>query len=561
MMHRIFFYRLTALLAVIGLCLSSISCSRTGVRPGVMPKAGERSVFRTQGDTLTYYIAFENKRQRKHFAKALEEFLLRYGETYPLFRDTVQGVMRIRIAPAADRTPPPSDSLFLKPLEEAAISESTVVMSVDTTGIPVPAKGGKAVLYSFRAEFGYSLGSLVGTMPFALPADELPPADSQETARYPFETSQPSPTRVRLTLAENFRNASGQPVSAFDVVQAWFDFVKKHPAEGKALFRHVKGIEGFIRGQEATIPGIVSTDNKTIMIRLATRDPHCLERLRSPRLIPASLKVGPYAVAKRNEKRALLKSNPHHRGVGPFLDEIGIVLDRDSNPFLGFSLNKYDVLTLFSEKDLSYARSSLSDKGNLVPLGADRYFLALKDSREEVRRFVKSITRPQNVLTSVVRAEGRVIDAIEHPSEIAGSVSSTPDGLPQIPFTQNPLTILYLKSDPISVLIAEDLLADISNAGVPCSLKGAEAMHYERAAVSGDYTIAVAWAPEALVHSRSEKLRIASIWFNDVQDERIRLQRAAEIPLFSLQRYALCRNGLEFYHGAMQGIYYAEPEL
>lgn len=548
---------LSQVLIVLVVCSGVISCNRSRVASQVMPSEDSRPVYRTTGDTITYYIAFENKKQRRHFASSLEEFLRRYGDSHPLLKDTVRGIVRIQIPPSAKEILPVADSLFLRPLEQATISESTVVMQIDTTGIPVPKKGGEAVLYSFRSDFGRSYGALFSTTPFALPTEEMEQITPEEAATFPITVSRPSPTRIRLHLSENFLNQNGQRVSAFDIVQAWVNYVKDHPAEGKALFRHVQGLQGFLRGEEATIPGIVSTDNSTVLIRLASPDPFCLQRLKTHRLLPAALKIGPYALQKSTGARLELTANTHYRGIGPFLDNISLVLDRDSNPFLGFSLKKYSMLSLFAVEDLAYARESFGDKADLIPLGTDRYFLVISDPRDEVRSFVMDIVDPQTMLTSVVRAEGEVIHAIgqirsAQPQERQG------DRLPKIPFVQSPLKILYLQSDPVSALIAEDLLADLSNAGVPCSLMGAKATEYERAAVSDDYSIAVAWAPGAIVNDPAEQLRVASIWFDDETDEQKRIATQRELPLFSLQRYALCHHGLEFFQGALQGIYWAD---
>lgn len=110
----------------------------------------------------------------------------------------------------------------------------------------------------------------------------------------------------------------------------------------------------------------------------------------------------------------------------------------------------------------------------------------------------------------------------------------------------------------MSILIAEKLLADLSHAGLACAMKGGLSEDYEKALISRDYGIAVGWAPQRITSDPSERLRLATMWFSDEFNERVRIDNMQEIPLFSIKTYLLSAKKVFFSESGLIGMFVKE---
>ncbi|MBD3344078.1 MAG: hypothetical protein GF401_03345, partial [Chitinivibrionales bacterium] len=485
-------------------------------------------MVRSQGDTSSYIFEFQDSVQRRTFLSSFEDFV----EQYPfdtIKTDTVDTYVKITIYPRLKKIVK-GDSLMLSPVEEARFVESIIEAgadTVDTSALPEP--GGAVSLYYHRDEIDSRIIHLIGAS--LTPSLKYAKINDSLFAGHVMLPEQVSDQRIRLSINPLLKNGKGEPLSAFDIVDAWNTFVKKYPSEGMALFRHVKGIGGLIRGEEAVIPGIRTIDDKTIMLHLQKPDPYAIHRLNCPFLLPPSTRLGPYYLIGRKNGVIGCMANKHYIAGRPFLDKCAIRLGGDSNPFLGYSMKRYDIITLYQTKDIAYARDKLLQESKLVRGWEDLYFLALGEESEELRKFLVSMVNPEELLKNFIQAEGHVIDALADTADINREKES--EKLRQAPFTGSPLTILYNKGDPISGRLAEKLLADISHIGMPCRLDGRGGAEFEKALVSRDYSLAVGWAPADIRKSKCQQLRLAAIWFNDQINEQQRIAEYRELPLFS----------------------------
>jgi hypothetical protein len=534
------------------------SCTpHQGTAISTRPESGTPVEARAAGDTLAYAIHFGDKADRRTFVKTFESFLERYPYGV-VRRDTVGDLVRVVVLPPAEPheglAQTHGDSVAPAPAtplpDRKAFVESVIDRAMDSVAQRKPTPGGSVTIYSDRDFWDDFLASLVQPYPFAPPA-----VAGVEPVPAPFAAETNAPRRVTITLAPGLRSVGGQVVTAFDVVTQWTAFVKQHPAEGLALFRYVRGVLPYIRGREAVIPGFSVGGQTAVTLQLEQDDPDALARLSDSRLVPAGLRLGLYVLSRGASTAPMQALTPNRTGREgpPYLEHCTVVLGGDKNPFLSYSLKKYDCVTVSFRDEIEYSRKSLAADSRLVPLQSDRYFLALNNPTPEVRRFLRSLVNPAQLLNAVVKAEGAVIGALQ--SDGAFSAFSAPKCA-----VVGPVVVLYRKGDRISARIGEKLLADLSQAGVACELKAQSPEGYESALIDRAYTIAVGWAGERVQRDRAEQLRVADMWFGDDADEARRLSDAVEVPLFSVRRYVLCRNTVEFAGDAFNGVYVRAAE-
>jgi hypothetical protein len=309
----------------------------------------------------------------------------------------------------------------------------------------------------------------------------------------------------------------------------------------------------YISGREAIIRGLSAIDNSTIRIKLAKADPDALDRLRSFRAVPPSLKLGAYALKLARETEDVFAANPNAAAFKPFLSEMLLRRGGDANPLLSFSLGRYDCVLLWSAADLDYARKNLLKNGTCSPVGRDRYFISLGLPDPACRAYLAALLKPADLLNNFVKAEGRLISAIE-----SDSAAPAQRAAPAKPVFAEPVKISYRKDDAVSKIVAEKFLAACTNAGVQAMIFPLELKAYETALVSGYSGCAVGWVPETVLFDRSERLRLAAIFFRDETDEDKRIQESWEVPLFSVDWYLLAKSRVGLYREQLGGMYVRE---
>ncbi len=526
-----------ALTPVVALVL--VSCCPKVTTVEAVPDGRPPVVAAQRGDTLAYHVAFPDKAHRKQFVKTFEAFLDRYPYA-AVRRDTTDQTVVMRLVPwehRDTRDTAVADSVGLEPVDEGDFVEQVVELSVDSLR---PAFGGTVSVYSDREFWDGHLAELLRTYPFALPPTARPGAPDSVPPGL-LSATQLSPKRIALTLAPSLRTAAGAPVGAFELAGRWTALVKARPGEGLALFRHVKGVKPFIGGAEAVIPGFVVSGKESVTLVLEEEDPEAAVRLATPRLMPAELALGPYVASPARGARVVVNANRRGAGGPPWLEACTVVLGGDRNPALNYSLKKYDCMLLTFKEDVEYARRSLCGDSRLVPLEPERYFLSVNSPDIGARRWLCGRVNAAQMLSSSVRAEGKVIGALESDAPVVAQPPAEGEPPPA-----EEVTILHRAGDPVSSRIAQRLLADLSQARVAAQTRAAGATEYEAALLDGGYTIAVGWVGAAVVRDRAEQLRLATIWFDDDTDENARLAQAREVPLFEIRRYALCRNRIDF---------------
>jgi hypothetical protein len=349
-------------------------------------------------------------------------------------------------------------------------------------------------------------------------------------------------------------NAAGKILSSLDIINAWTVYAKKHPAEGLALFRNVKGFAGFIHGREAVIGGLIALDDKTIAIDFDPADPAGLVRLCTRRLLPESLKIGPYFSKSDNGQVVALSANQHYPGAKPNLLSCAIRLGKDATPIVSFSLNRYDAVELVFARDIDLARRKAPEQSVLMPFSQDRYFLSCGLDNPAARAAIRNSLNTRDILASYVKAEGAPLSAIESDASTS-SPASAPNG--PAPMTQ-PVSVLFRSDDPVSAIIAEKVVADLTRNGNTASLRPATQEEYEGALARRDFQCVVGWAPQDIVVDESEKLRLRTMWFGDAADETARIADNREIPLFSVKGYLLCKKKVGFSGTSLAGMFLAE---
>ncbi|MBN1575965.1 MAG: hypothetical protein JW913_05395 [Chitinispirillaceae bacterium] len=508
-------------------------------------------------DTIAYTISFSDEVRRDEFVESFRSFLNRYPFS-ELRDDSIAGQILVRLAPVASSEEP----LSLSTVEPASFSGSTIepdsgIQIEKSTGpealndsmmhLPdtiVPEVGGKLRLFTQRTGIDGTLLPLVAVDPF-LPPDSL---------SAPFLTVvNVSPKKITLQLGGRIVDGAGRLISALDLIEAWTGYIKSHPAEGWALFRHVEGMREFIAGREAVIRGLGAVDQKTCYLRLSQPDSSALDRIRTARISGSiHAKWGVYYPVRSSGGELVLAPNLKSGSRRAFLDTLIITAAEDRNPILSFSLKKYDALLLTSSSDISYARTTLENRAAVQAVSRDRYFIACAVDDEKVRRYLASRVKPAELLGNVVKAEGRPLAAIETDT---GFIAAEPAAAPHAPPVGRRLRILFRKDDPVSCTVAEKLLADLSGNGIRSTLAAAAVTEYERALVERSYECAIGWVPDRIRSDPSERLRLAAIWFADETAESERIASCKEIPLFSVERYLLIRKPAGLYRGSIVGIF------
>lgn len=528
------------LLAAVVLCAS---CGKPVLRQQETVEKGHDIVRTEKGDTVGYIVSFHDSADRKRFALSFEKLL----SEYPFRRDTlVQNRyfhldLASAVRPGAETKPAPIETLFMK--------EAPLVPGLPerTTARP----GGSVTFYSQRAFLDEKLSELVECRPFG---ESGCPGGEHGAAGY-LQVKNVSDREIALVLTDRAVTSSGKHQTSFDLVNAWTAFAKAHPAEGLALFRNVKGLGGFIRGQEAVIAGFAVTDDRTVVLKFDPPDPRGLARLCTPRIMPASLAMGPYTMKSEAGGAAALVPNTHFPGEKAYLSSCTVRLGGDANPMLSFSLNRYDAVMLHSAKDLDFARHKAPEQSALAVFSEDRYFLSCNLDNPATRQAVRNAINPREILTNFVKAEGTVLVALESDNASAPPVAADKG---QAPTAAQQISVLYRSDDPVSAIIAEKIVADLTRSGLSSALKAAAQKEYELSLVRRDYGLAVGWVSSSVVSDESEKLRLATMWFSGAIDEGNRIADNREMPLFSVKEYLLCKKKIGFAGDVVQGVFVAE---
>lgn len=542
-MHRLQKITLATSCTLLLLCVPRTIVNQAG---SPVPQQKQR------GDTITYTITFPDRYQRTRLTDSITDYLNHYPFAV-LHRDSTASVLRIKVYP--DTFIHKTDSSVLKTIEQRRFSEFELNKpsseqyqqslfarsATDTT--PVPPRGGTVRLFMQRSGIDATVLPLVATNPFAR---------HDSTSEPLFSVLNVTPQKITLRLTTHTIDGTGRPISALDIIESWSSLIKNHPAEGLALFRHVEGIREFIEGREAVIRGLGASDQQTLYLRLDFPDTLALHRIQTARLCGMYTKMGSYYPTKATatELTLLPRSSAIQRA---FLDTLLLTVTNDPNPILSFSLKKYDAITLLSMSDLAYARSALTTHATLTELSHDRYFIACAQIDLTVRRQIKTLLNPSELLKNSVQCEGKPITRLLSGYE---PFKAAPKKAPAVSANAGqPLTILFRKDDGISRAIAEKLLADLSGNGILSTLVAASVTDYERKLTNKQFSCAVGWVPEKIAFDTSEQLRCATMWFNDVIDEQMRITHLQEIPLFSINRYLLMRKPIALHGGTLSGIY------
>lgn len=520
--------------------------------PGVQNTQNSQMV-NTAADTLLYTIDFADGLERDKFVKKFKEFINNYPFTN--VQSTGYNSVIIRIQPSSgslsdsvhpgtftDGTSFTNDPFMMSNGNQGTditISGKDTVYTQFTPDTDVPVNGGTLRLYTQRSFFDDYLIALVSTFPFDRNGSSGILAVTEQTAR-------------KLTIKINGRitNGKGKVLSALDIIDSWTSFVKMQPAEGFALFRQVEGMREFIDGREAVIRGLIATDQYTIQLRLLQPDPDIVDRLSTSRLLGAALKTGMYFEDSQGDDKVYISNKSSGKGSG-YLDKLIVRQGGDVNPVLSFSLKKYDAIELNMINDLSYARTNLSKNSKLEIFGHDRYFISFNVKEQKARHYLSSLVNTQEILKNFVKAEGECIAAIENAG--AGAMQIPPGAMH--PGLIQPVKVLFRKDDPISKIIAEKLIADFAKGNIPCNLSACSMQEYEKALVTRNFGCAVGWVPDEILSERSEKIRLATMWFTDILDEKVRMDSFMELPLFSINRYLLLRTNIGMPSNKIQNLF------
>jgi hypothetical protein len=513
----------------------------------IQPEPGNENlnfVKKQKKDTLNYFVEFHDSTQRGNFAASLENLI----KAYPVKASTDT-----------------SESYFIK-AQITTTKTASAQQTITEHGKPdsygesqksiTPVSGGSIIIYSPGLVLNQELSRLVDAYPFCGIKTIAMQPDSGSGY---LSIKDSSGGKIVISISATALDADSKRISAFDLITAWSNYIKKHPAEGRALFRYVAGLDQFIGGREAIVPGFIASDEKTIILKFSQPDHYALQRLCTHRLIPPSVKAGLYHVKTEKNNILQLVPNNNYPCGRPYLNSCEIRLGKDSNPFPAFSMNRYDAIELSFINDLEYARRSVSDKADMTVISEDRYFISIAAQSPDIRKFLRRIVDKKDILDNSVKADGAVVSAIETNDNETGLDGHVRDPmqatLTSVPTTMSPLVILSCSDDPVSVIIGDKLLADISRAGLSCTLKCVPAGLYEKSLVKRDYGLAVGSAPKEVLFDASERLRIAAIWFNDETDEHVRIDSMQEIPLFSIKTYLLYKKRIGLATDGISGIF------
>lgn len=526
--------------------LSAVSCMKplTVVSvPPVTPDSQPPVVSMERGDTLNYIVALPDRQHRSQFLAAFEAFIERYPYA-PVQRDSMADYVLVRMAPPAQAGQEAGSDDSLSDTAGALPDEQTFAEQVVAQAQQTPAQptfGGTVTMYADDEEAAEWLGVLTQADPFT-------PRDSTDAATRLIDVRQAGARRLQLTLTPEFARVAGRQVSSFELVEKWTAFARQHPAEAYAMFRHVKGMGAFLKGQEAVIPGFGVSGSDAVSMVLDVEDAEAITRLSTDQLVPPSLRMGWYSIGPAVQGVTTLKALRRAEGGPPFLEQVRVALGRDRNALVSFSLRKYDCMVLTFRDDIEYSRKNLLTSARMLNMRPEAYFLSVNAASADERRALRALVNPQQILQSAVKAEGSVIgrlESVQQPGQLSQAVGAPPARC----------VIVYRKADLVAGRISARLVTDLSRGKVACEVKGLDLLEFERALLGRQYTIAIGSVSSHPVAERTDQLWLASVWFQDRLDESARIDEGYEVPLFALQRYFLCRDNLDFAGGTLAGMY------
>ena len=417
------------------------------------------SSFTTQKkDTLIYIVDFNDSLQHRQFITGLDRLINKFPPQ-PILQPEKSRNVTIKIVNPG----PPSTAVSQQPRASDSVVSPIAPSPVPAITLPPalhPAFGGSIRLYTQRAFIDDNIERMLSANPFD--KKSCAGSDTLSAAGY-LSVKNIADKGVMLSLAPSIQGGDGRIVSAFDIVTGWSDYAKKQPAEALALFRFVTGVRQFVDGREGVITGFQIVDDKTIVVQFNQADPNGLARLCTSRLMPPSFKLGPYFIKTDKNNVVTLSPNMHYPLGRPYLNACEIKLGGDPNPVLSYSMRRFDAMTIFSQKDLDYARHLPADQSMVVSLSEDRYFLSLATPMADVRHFIRRMIDTRDILNNYVKAEGAPLKFIETDAPIEDSaLSARKSALAVAPPSPPMLSILYRKDDPASGLIAEKLLAELA---------------------------------------------------------------------------------------------------
>jgi hypothetical protein len=512
-------------------------------------EAAPRSV--AWDDSLQDRIIFADKDTRNRFENTINRFCTEQNLSLEHRDSAGQQVFLIASAGCGEARLPQGSPMTTS--MGKSVTSLTVKPSAVADSGHVPA-GGSLRLYYPRSTLEYPFSGLLDQYPFS---EKIGPDSFQGC----FDVQGVTPLSITLKTSGKIINADGKALNPLDIIDKWTRFIRDHPAEGLSLFRSCDGIMDFISGREAIVRGFLPIDNTTIRIKLGNPDTQALERLRTCRALPPSLRVSPYVFKTFQESDDTLVSNCRTAGIHPSVNFAVIKRGGDGNPLLSFSLGRYDAVALWSVPDLDYARRTFLKNGvTCSPIGSDRYFIVCRFQDSSERAFMRSLVTPFSLLKDVVKAEGVPIAAIENDSLTPMPPPQAPMDAQHSPTTLSPIKIWYRADDGISNIIADKLLAACVQAGVSGKIIPLKPKDYESMLVSGDEGCVVAWVGESVLTCRSEKLRLSTMFFNDIADETVRLSQNREVSLFSIDWFLLARAKVGLWNGKISGMF-VKPDL
>ncbi|MCX7725487.1 MAG: hypothetical protein N2053_01430 [Chitinispirillaceae bacterium] len=509
----------------------------------------------SEGDTLSYTVFFSDSADRRRFIGSLSSFLKKYPFSNVKY-DSVNSVVCIKLAPFDEK----EIRTELSPLEIPRFTESitekkdtTIRKGVEETFLLpeeedtiIPESGGTIKIWSERKELDEVFFQLISEDPFS----------SVDTIEPLFEVNTASEKKISLQIKKKIYDNKGKVISVLDIIDSWTEYIKNYPAEGLSLFRYVEGIKEFVEGKEVTIRGISALDQKTIVLRLSKADDLAIDRMKNIRLNGGVYsKVSVYSPVSLQKEQMIFipKVKGERRSL---LDTLIISFEEDKNPLLSYSLKKYSGVIISNLNDLNYAKTTLQKNSNLYNLTKERYFIACKMGFEEIGKLIASKVNREELLKSTIMAEGEIISAIES-DFYEDTIVTKPSGNISYNsfFVGKKIKIICRKDDLFSIKIGEKILAILLSFGISSELLSLDPLSYQRALVSRNYECAVGWVSENVKNTLSERLRLATIWFEDKNDEKERIATFTEIPLFSVTRYLLLRKPAGLYRGHIKGLY------
>jgi hypothetical protein len=119
--------------------------------------------------------------------------------------------------------------------------------------------------------------------------------------------------------------------------------------------------------------------------------------------------------------------------------------------------------------------------------------------------------------------------------------------------------IFYCTDDPLSKIVAERLLASVTQKGIKALFMPADRHAFEGALVGRTPGCFVGWTPENVLTDASERVRFATMYWGEASAETDRIATHREIPLFSVDWYLLAKENVGLYKGRLGGMYVKKP--